>query len=118
MCVRVMQAMIQEVVGQPEGAPPDSGPLQMMTKDQYANYVVQKMLEVSRMPCQELCYMPFQGLLLHALSRALLHALTRALPQISHKGLCCRLLTRALPTALGRPLLCLPCPTVVSNWLR
>ncbi|KAL3147052.1 hypothetical protein ABBQ38_015016 [Trebouxia sp. C0009 RCD-2024] len=40
------QALIQEVVGPPEGAPPESGPLQMMTKDQYANYVVQKMLEV------------------------------------------------------------------------
>lgn len=50
-----MQALIQEVVGDPQGAAPDSGPLQMMTKDQYANYVVQKMLEVSCMLSQGLC---------------------------------------------------------------
>jgi len=42
-----MQALIQEVLGSSsEGGQADSGPLQMMTKDQYANYVVQKMLEV------------------------------------------------------------------------
>ncbi len=40
MCV---QASIQEVLGSSDG----ESALQMMTKDQYANYVVQKMLEVS-----------------------------------------------------------------------
>ena len=38
-----MQASIQEVLGSSDG----ESALQMMTKDQYANYVVQKMLEVS-----------------------------------------------------------------------
>lgn len=61
MCA--VQALIQEVVGDPQGAAPDSGPLQMMTKDQYANYVVQKMLEVSHMALsQDLFCMPSQGL--------------------------------------------------------
>ena len=44
MCAQII---IEEVVGSPEGSTPDSWPLQMMTKDQYANYVVQKMLEVN-----------------------------------------------------------------------
>jgi len=39
MCV---QASVQEVLGSSDG----ESALQMMTKDQYANYVVQKMLEV------------------------------------------------------------------------
>ncbi len=38
-----VQASIQEVLGSSDG----ESALQMMTKDQYANYVVQKMLEVS-----------------------------------------------------------------------
>ena len=38
--------MIQEVLGSSEEVQGEAGPLQMMMKDQYANYVVQKMLEV------------------------------------------------------------------------
>ena len=45
MCA-VQQAVIQEVLGSSEEVQGEAGPLQMMMKDQYANYVVQKMLEV------------------------------------------------------------------------
>lgn len=52
-----MQALIQEVLGGPQ---PDSVTLQALTKDPYANYVVQKMLEVSDLalsaPNSRWCY--------------------------------------------------------------